>query len=265
MKPVIVLAYDGEFNVAHAIAALTQRHDAAVVTMTLDIGQARDVRATHDSALAGGAVRAHVFDGVDDFVRRCVLPALQSAPAAGPMFASRATLAYPLIGARLVEVARLENARIVAHGGGEELSAEVRALDPSLQVLTVDPSSFVSPGVQPRTIFTSARHLLQRPVADPEAARGIPAHLEIEFDDAVPVAVNGVSLSLAELMESLSLIGGQHGIGHAEAANAPGALVLDAAYRALNRRSGIVRIELLDGQQRVLPAEDHAPQLVNHA
>jgi argininosuccinate synthase len=79
------------------------------------------------------------------------------------------------------------------------------------------------------------------------------------------VAVNGVSLSLAELMESLSLIGGEHGIGHAEAANAPGALVLDAAYRALNRRSGIVRIELLDGQHRVLPAEDHAPQLVNHA
>jgi len=79
MTPVIVLACDGEFDAREAIAAVRRVHQADVVTMTIDIGQSRDVRATRDNALAAGAVRAHVFDAVDDFVRDCVLPALQSA------------------------------------------------------------------------------------------------------------------------------------------------------------------------------------------
>jgi argininosuccinate synthase len=81
------------------------------------------------------------------------------------------------------------------------------------------------------------------------------------------VAINGVTLAPAELIESLSLIGGQHGIGHAESVDAPGALVLEAAYRALDQDqpSGVVRIELLDGRQRVLSADSRLPSLVNHA
>jgi argininosuccinate synthase len=94
----------------------------------------------------------------------------------------------------------------------------------------------------------------------------VAANVEIEFDESVPVAINGVTLALPELIESLSLLGGEHGIGHAESASAPGALVLDAAYRALDRRSGVVRIELLDGQQRVLQAgPPRTAELVNHA
>ena len=104
-------------------------------------------------------------------------------------------------------------------------------------------------------------------MADPAAARGVVANVEIQFDAAVPVAINGVTLTPAELIESLSLIGGQHGIGHAESADAPGALVLETAYRALDhdQLSGIVRIELLDGRQRVLSADHRTPDLVNHA
>jgi argininosuccinate synthase len=102
-------------------------------------------------------------------------------------------------------------------------------------------------------------------VADPARAKGIPATVEIEFDAAVPVSINGVSLALAELVESLSLIGGQHGIGHAESVDAPGMLVLEAAYRALDHESGVVRIELLDGRHRILSADRLTPAVVNHA
>jgi len=259
MKPVIVLAYDGEFAVA-AISALARRPAAEVVTMTVDIGQSRDARAVRDVALTAGAVRAHVSDGVDDFVRQCVLPRLQSGQGSVPARHATASLAYPIIAAHLVDVARREGTPHVAHGGGEGLTAAIRALDSSLQVLTID---IVRQPVA--TAASSARHLLERPVADPALARGIPANLEIEFDAAVPVAINGVSLPLAELMESLSLIGGQHGIGHAEAATAPGALVLEEAYRALDWQSRVVRIELLDGRQRVLSADSRTPALVNHA
>lgn len=265
MTPVIVLADDGEFDVRHAVAALRRAPGLDVVTMTVDIGQSRDVRATRDAALAAGALRAHVFDAVDDFVRGCVLPALQSSSAPVPVLASRATLAYPIIAARLVEVAQMERARIVAHGGGDDLSAAIRQLDASLQVLTIDVAggSALRPTV--RTTTVAARHLLQRPVCDPARARGVAANIEIQFDESIPVAINGVALTLTELLESLSLIGGEHGIGHSEPAHAPGAVLLDAAYRALDQRSGVVRIELLDGQQRVVDANPTGGELVNHA
>jgi argininosuccinate synthase len=265
MTPVIVLADNGEFDVRQVMAALKRTPGFEVVTMTVDIGQSRDVRATRDAALAAGAFRALVFDGVEDFVRDCVLPALQSSPAPVPVMASTATLAYPIIAARLVEVAQIERARIVAHGGGDELSTAIRQLDASLQVLTIDAADRSALRPAFRTTTAPARHLLQRPVSDPSLARGVVANIEIRFDESIPVAINGVALTLTELLESLSLIGGEHGIGHSESANAPGALLLDAAYRALDRRSGVVRIELLDGQQRVLEANPTAGELVNLA
>jgi argininosuccinate synthase len=265
MTQALVLAYDGEFDIRDAIAALRRAHGVEVVTMTVDIGQSRDVRTTRDNALAAGAWRAHVFDAVDDFVRGYVLPALQSVPAPVPTLASRTTLAYPIIAARLVEVAQLERARLVAHGGGDELTTAIASRDASLPVVTIDPTSRSTERSPFRVTGTPSRHLLQRPVSDPSVARGVVANVEIQFDEAIPVAINGVTLTLTELLESLSLIGGEHGIGHAEAAHAPGALVLDAAYRALDRRSGVVRIELLDGQQRVLDAHPGTRELVNHA
>lgn len=259
MTRVIVLADDGEFD-ASVIAAVGRQAMADVVTVTVDIGQSRDVHAVRDIALAAGAVRSHVVDASDDFVRDCVLPALQSRLDLGGHLSST-TLAYPIIAAKLVEVARREQTPLVAHGGGIELTAAIHVLDPTLQVLTVDGIRRMAA----HTTLPSACHLLQRPVADPAAAHGVAAHVEIEFDAAVPVAVNGVALTLPELMESLALIGGQHGIGHAESADAPGLLVLATAYRALDHESGVVRIELLDGRQRILSADSRIPALVTHA
>jgi argininosuccinate synthase len=250
MSPVLVLAYDGESD-ARAIDALRRRWSAPVVTMTVDIGQSRDVRAVREVALSAGAVRAHVFDCVDEFVRTCVLPAVQRQRT--PLHTAKTAMAYPIIAARLVEVARREQTHRVAHGGGQALTASIRELDPSLDVVALDSASWRPPAA------IVSRHLLQRPVADPSIARGVPAQVAIAFDGAVPVAINGVPLTLAELIESLSLLGGQHGIGHAEATDAPGALVLAAAYRALAHQSGVVRLELLDGRQRVLSTDSPDP------
>jgi argininosuccinate synthase len=273
MNSVIVLAYEGGFDPAGVIRSLADAHRATVVTMTVDIGQARDVQVARAAALAAGARRAYVFDARDEFARGYVLPALQTDPAAVTTVASTALLAYPVIAAKLAEVAAVEGTAMVAHGGNQDLSAAILAAAPALTILTIDAPSPLRP------VAPAARHLLQRPVANPALARGVPAHVVIEFDGVVPISVNGVPLALADLMESLALLGGEHGIGYAESASAPAALVLDTAYRALDGRSGIVRIELLDGRQRVVSAEGrashgnarpgdmpiHESGLVNHA
>jgi argininosuccinate synthase len=242
---------------------ITTEPATAVVAVTVDVGQARDVQAIRDAALAAGAVRAHVFDAVDEFARRCVLPAIQSAPSSLTTLASSARLAYPVIAAKLAEVARLEGATAVVHGGGEQLTAAIRSVDPRVRVVPIVVNAIKRERPQPAA--AGARHLLQRPIADPARARGVAANIVIEFAEAIPVSINGVALPLPELMESLSLLGGEHGIGYAEAAPAPAALVLDAAYRALDHRSGVVRIELLDGRQRVVSTDCHTSVLVNLA
>jgi argininosuccinate synthase len=80
----------------------------------------------------------------------------------------------------------------------------------------------------------------------PEAAPGQPAYLEIEFAAGVPVRVNGIDMSLLEMFESLETIGGTHGVGrtdsivgcgdeveYREIAEAPAAVILSTAHRAL--------------------------------
>jgi argininosuccinate synthase len=52
--------------------------------------------------------------------------------------------------------------------------------------------------------------------ADPMHAPETPEKVTIEFDSGVPVAVNGVQLSPAKLVETLNAIGGRHGVGRAD-------------------------------------------------
>ena len=48
---------------------------------------------------------------------------------------------------------------------------------------------------------------------DPEKAPNTPEYLEVSFEKGDPVAINGVSLSPAQLLTELNRIGGAHGIG----------------------------------------------------
>jgi argininosuccinate synthase len=76
-----------------------------------------------------------------------------------------------------------------------------------------------------------------------------PASLDLSFERGIPVAINGVSMPIVELVESLSIIGERHGIGRADqqlddaegegprvtprAEDAPAPVILEAALRAL--------------------------------
>ena len=85
--------------------------------------------------------------------------------------------------------------------------------------------------------------------------------LTISFEGHLPVAVNGVSMALPELIESLSLIGGLRGIGYGDALPAPAAAILRAAYAAAGD-SNSARLRLHAGACATLAAP--TPELVNH-
>src|SRR6185503_10564272 len=120
----LVLACSGAADNIAAIPRLAAEFAAEVVTLTLDIGQAGELEAIRQAALAAGAVRAHVLDAREAFARACITASLSDAPAAdrrGHDVTGR------LVAASLVEIARIEGADLVAHGGGEDDHAEIEA------------------------------------------------------------------------------------------------------------------------------------------
>jgi hypothetical protein len=77
---------------------------------------------------------------------------------------------------------------------------------------------------------------------DPSRAAASEAQVLIAFERGTPVAINGVAMSAQELIECLSLIGGQHGLGHGDPMPAPAALLLRAAFQAAGAGDGTVRL-----------------------
>jgi len=234
----IVLGYAGT---AASAAALRRWRDAGadVVTVTVDVGQARDVDEVREQAVAAGALRAHAFDLRLEFALDFVLPALRTRPLEA---LADGVLASPLVERKLAEVAAIERA---ARVDGAE--------------------AFDVPDDPERRRRRTARTLLERPVTDPAQAPDAGARVELTIEAAVPVAINGVALDAAEVLESVALIAGHHGIGRLPHLDAPAIPVLHAAYAALGGRDGIVQFEFHKGRLTLTPAHDDNSYLVNHA
>src|SRR5207245_420702 len=74
----VVLAYSGGLDTSVAIRWIQEHYDLDVITVTIDVGNARDLPAIAARAEQIGAVKSLVVDGRADFVRYFVWPALQA-------------------------------------------------------------------------------------------------------------------------------------------------------------------------------------------
>ena len=278
----IVVAYSGGLNSSVAIPWLADREAAEVVSMTLDLGQAGELEDVRDRALASGAVRAHVLDVRDDFARDHVVRALKADALADDRSPMVAALAAPVVAKRLVEIAGIEQASAVAHGAVDpsaiaRMETAVRALAPQLPVLapardwtmtrvetleyavkrgmtipvSVDSPHSSDANLWGRSVVSGAIDAWDEPpdelftLTQPApACPSEPAYVEIAFERGVPTAVNGVSMPLTDLIATVGMIAGSHGVGRLDAARssaaaardiceAPAAVVLHAAHAEL--------------------------------
>jgi argininosuccinate synthase len=244
----MVLGYSGSLETSIAIAWLAERFGVEVIAVTLDVGQGRDLADVRERALAAGAVRAHVLDVRDELARAYVLPALQAGAIEIDGDPLGVALARPLLGRKLVEVARMEGATSIAHGcqpgspgspGSEDetrFERTLAAVDPSMTIVAplrewnmtqpqqieyakahnilASPSPRVDANLWARTIAADeARDDIYLLTRAPEMCPEEPARLEIGFLRGVPVRANGIEMSLAELIESVETIAGAHGVG----------------------------------------------------
>lgn len=284
----ILLAYSGGLDTSIAIPWLREQYGAEVITVTVDLGQGHEIAAIHERALAVGALRAHVLDAREEFVRHYILPTLQAGAVYEDRYPLATALARPLMAKRLVQIARMEGANAIAHGcTGEHndqvrLEASARALDPSLTIIA--PAQSWGMSREQKVAFARARNLPLPDVADESysidtnlwgraIASGVledawveppediytltrsphdcpdeAAYIELDFEAGVPVRANGVEMPLLELIESLELIAGAHGVGRIdvvenrlagikgrEVYEAPAAVLLHTAHKELEK------------------------------
>jgi argininosuccinate synthase len=255
----IVLAYAGGLDTTRAIPRLARERDAEIVTVTVDVGQRDDLADVRERALAAGALRAHVIDARDEMIRDYVVPSLQAEALAAGRYPLGRAMARALVARRMVEMARMEGAAVIAHGceGREDsslLDVPVRALNGTIEVLAACPPRHEAhrrdANLWGQSILVSASAARARMATDeifrltrtPLEAPDEPACVDIEFDAGVPVRVNGIDMPLIEMIESLETIAGSHGVGRLERLTgssgleiheAPAAVVLHAAHQAL--------------------------------
>ena len=257
----IVLAFNGHPASCAAVkwlstveSGFSRMTASQIVALIVDVGQGDDPEELYGRALACGAHRVHVLDRCDAFARRVVAFAAESvaplAPAGNDVSPITSPLApavsldrtlrrltYPVIAAALVEVATIEGADTVAHASSDPaLDAVIAALGSSLRVLTpardwsaqnIDVAEYLKSHRLSPGIAHHDRHLLMRHPA--ASASESDASVTIGFAAGVPRSVNGVAMELPELIESLSLIGGQY---HVDDENgAPALVLLQQAYR----------------------------------
>jgi argininosuccinate synthase len=284
----IVLAYSGGLDTSVAIPWLAERYQAEIIAVTLDLGQEKALAPVRQRALETGAVRAHVLDVREEFAHDYILPALKADAIYEDRYPLATALGRPLIARRLVEIAEMEEATAIAHGctgkGNDQVRLDVstRALNPSLEVIApariwqmtrpdeiayarargiAVPATIESPYSTDSNLWGRSIEcgVLEDPwVEPPEEIYALtkspgawpdePAHVEIDFAQGVPVRLNGIEMPLVELIESLTLIAGAHGIGRIdmvenrlvgiksrEIYEAPAAHVLHLAHRELQK------------------------------
>ncbi|MYD70317.1 MAG: argininosuccinate synthase [Acidobacteria bacterium] len=249
----IVLAYSGGLDTSVAVKWLADRYDAEVVAVTIDLGQGKELDDVRERALSVGAVRSHVVDAREEFAQDYILPALQAGAIYEAKYPLATALGRPLISKKLVEIAEMEGAGMIAHGctgkGNDQVRMDVsaRALNPALAVVaparvwgmtrpeeiayarehgipvpaTVDSPYSTDSNLWGRSIecgvledpWTEPPEEIYALTRSPADAPDAPAYVEVDFEQGTPIRVNGVAMPLTELIHSLETIVGAHGIG----------------------------------------------------
>src|SRR6201991_1167977 len=282
----VVLAYSGGLDPSVGIGWIAEETGAEVVAVAVDVGQGgEDLEAIRKRALACGAVEAVVADARDEFAEQFCLPALQADALYMDRYPLVSALSRPLIVKHLVEAAKYHGAGTVAHGctgkGNDQVRFEVgiQALAPELNViapvrdfawtrekaiayaeernLPIDvtkKSPFsIDQNVWGRAVETGfLEDLWNAPPKDvysytQDPRRFRPAdELVIAFEKGVPVAIDGVPVTMLQAIQQLNERAGKHGVGRLdmvedrlvgiksrEVYEAPGAIALITAHQEL--------------------------------
>jgi argininosuccinate synthase len=279
----VVLAYSGGLDTSVAVRWMIENMGVEVVCLSADVGQEGTLEGNREKALGAGAIAYEELDLREEFARDYLAPVIKANALYEQQYPLVSALSRPLIVKHQVAMARKYGADGLAHGctgkGNDQVRFEVAsmALAPDLELLAPvrnwgftreDSIAYAAEhgipvGATKEKVYSIDDNLWGRAIEcgemeDPWAAppEGVwkmtvpgetePRDLVLGFERGVPVAVDGESLPLHELVTSLNHIVGPYGWGRLdmvenrrvgiksrETYEAPGALAVMMAHADL--------------------------------
>jgi len=252
-KDKIILAYSGGLDTSVAIRWLQNKYDLDVIAVAINVGQPPNSDDIVARALRNGAIKAEYVDARKEFVEEYVWPALKANAMYQNIYPLSTAIARPLIVKKLVEVAKKEGAKYIAHGctakGNDQVRFDVGivSIDPDLKIIAPmrewvmtreeeikyaqenDIEIIVkkeSPYSRDENLWGASCEcgVLEDAWAEPPAgvwvhtvdpikASNDPEYVEIEFKSGIPVGLNGKKMDGITLIESLYKMAGNNGVG----------------------------------------------------
>ena len=252
-RPRCVLAYSGGLDTSVAIPWMTENLGYDIIALSIDLGEARDLRSVQERALKTGAIASYVVDARRLFVENFAFPSLMAGALYEGVYPLATALGRPLIAKLLVDLAREEGAIAVAHGctgkGNDQVRFDVAtaALAPELKVVapvrdwdmgrpdeiryaeehgievpaTAESPYSIDANLWGRSIETG---VLEDPweepprdvfqwTLDPSEAPEGGRLVELRFEQGRPVAVDGEQMAPEALVAHLNAVAGRNGVG----------------------------------------------------
>lgn len=138
----VVLAYSGGLDTSIIIPWLKEHYDnCEVIAVAADVGQGTELDGLQEKAIKTGASKLYIEDLKDEFVNEYIFPTLKAGAVYEGKYLLGTSFARPLIGKRLVEIAKAEGADAIAHGctgkGNDQVRFElaIKAYAPEMKII----------------------------------------------------------------------------------------------------------------------------------
>lgn len=251
-KEKVVLGYSGGLDTSTCIVWLKEKYQLDVVSVTLDIGQEEDFEEIEKRARELGVIKHYSIDAKDIFAKEYIAKAIKANALYQDKYPLSTAISRPLIASYLIDIAKKENAKYVAHGctgkGNDQIRFDVtlKSLDPMIKIIAPvrewnmsreeEYAYLKSKGYEfefSRSIYSVDENLWGRSIeggpledpsnepeeivfkwtVNPEKAPDKSYYLTLKFEEGLPIALNNEELDLKDLITLLNSIAGKHGIG----------------------------------------------------
>jgi argininosuccinate synthase len=280
----VILAFSGGLDTSVCVKYLQKLHHLDVITLTVDVGQDDDFDEIEKVSADLGSINHVLIDAKEEFVEEYVKPAIKANALYQQEYPLATAIARPLIAKKSVEIAKRYGATSISHGctgkGNDQVRFDItiKSLNPNLKIIApirdlnltrdkeiifakengimiseISKKYSIDKNLWGRSIEGGTlENLENEPMADAfeyvkfnNNSVGI---VELEFENGIPVSINGKKEKTSSLISKLNHMAGSFGIGvvdhiedriigikSREVYEAPAALIIICAHKDLEK------------------------------
>ncbi len=137
----VVVAYSGGLDTSVIVKWVKETYNAEVICFCADVGQEEETVGLEEKAIKTGASKCYIEDLTEEFAADFIFPMMKANAIYEGTYLLGTSIARPLIGKRLVEIARAEGADAICHGATGKGNDQVRfemaayAMQPGIKII----------------------------------------------------------------------------------------------------------------------------------